>query len=112
MTEYRVKNDYAGQEAGVQSIPDDASMLEAMLSDLKKQYRTGITRSLEFRIAQLQSLSNGLMEMKDEICEGIRLDLGRGHFNTYCSEVNHVLSEIAHSIAKTKEWMADISVDT
>ena len=61
---------------------------------------------------QLKKLYEGIEEMHEEICEGIRLDLGRGHWNTYVSEINHVKSEIAHSIAKTKDWMKDVSVDT
>lgn len=67
-------------EAGINEIPDDPTSLPDLLMEMKRQYRTHVTRDYNFRITQLRSLSNGLTAMKDEICEAVEKDLGRSAF--------------------------------
>ena len=62
--------------------------------EIKKAYRTNGTRSIEFRIQQLKNLRNGLEEMKDELCQAIGKDLGRGEFYAYISEIHLIRVEI------------------
>jgi aldehyde dehydrogenase (NAD+) len=50
--------------------------------------------------------------MKDELCEGIEKDLGRGAFYGYISEIHLIKVEIQHTIDHLKTWMKETVVDT
>jgi aldehyde dehydrogenase (NAD+) len=50
--------------------------------------------------------------MKDELCEAITKDLGRGAFYAYISEIHLVKTEISHTINHLKGWMKRTVVDT
>lgn len=50
--------------------------------------------------------------MKDEICEAIGADLGRGKFYAFVSEVHLTKTEIQHTIAHLKDWAKEQAVDT
>lgn len=50
--------------------------------------------------------------MSDELCKAIQMDLGRGPFYAYVSEVHLVLSEIDNAINNFEEWAKPRSVDT
>jgi len=63
-----------------------------------------VTRDVDFRISQLKSLLKGIDEMKDELCEAIGKDLGRGKFYAYISELHLVKIEIKHTISHLKTW--------
>jgi aldehyde dehydrogenase (NAD+) len=94
------------------AIPDDIGILPKILEDLQAGAETHITRDCSFRIGQLESLRTGLVEMKDEICEAIGKDLGRGMFYAYISELHLMLTEIDHTIAHLRSWMEPKVVDT
>ena len=50
--------------------------------------------------------------MKDEICEAVARDVGRGSFFTYVAEIASVKGEIQHTIDNLAEWEKPIAVDT
>ena len=50
--------------------------------------------------------------MKDELCQAIGKDLGRGEFYAYISEIHLIRTEIQHSIDHLKQWMKETVVDT
>ena len=49
--DYRAKYNYDDNEAGVSEIPDDATHLPDLLTELRQQYRTHVTRDYNFRIS-------------------------------------------------------------
>ena len=93
-------------------IPDETKDLPDILASLKKGFHTGKTRDLEIRLGQLRSLRNGIAEMSDELCKAIQMDLGRGPFYAYVSEVHLVLSELDNAIDNFHEWAKTRSEDT
>jgi aldehyde dehydrogenase (NAD+) len=50
--------------------------------------------------------------MKDDLCQAIKADLGRGEFYAYISEVFLCVTEIDHTLSHLKSWMEDEVVDT
>ena len=80
--DYVAKYDYKAYNEALANIPDDPSTLDQIHKDLKAAFKTGATRSIDFRINQLKSLRQGLHDMKVEICEAIQKDLGRDGFYT------------------------------
>ena len=106
--DYVRKNNFTGYNETLSSIPDDDSGLDQILVDLKAGFNTQKTRDVNFRIAQLKSLQQGLTEMKDELCAALEKDLGRGPFYAYISEIHLVKVEIQHSIDHLKQWVKDV----
>ena len=88
------KYNYTQYNQALSTIPDDASNLDQILNDLKEAFKSGKTRDYQFKLQQLRSLSNGLEEMKEELCGAAELDLGRGKFLTYIAEVGSMRTEI------------------
>lgn len=70
-----------------ESIPDDESGIPALLEEMKANFRTGRTCDPEFRIEQLQKLSQALEDNKDSICEAMYKDLGRDKFDANLIEI-------------------------
>jgi len=50
--------------------------------------------------------------MKDELCEALELDLGRGKFYGFITEVFGVRAEIEHTLHGLDQWMKREAVDT
>ncbi|EAR85073.1 aldehyde dehydrogenase family protein (macronuclear) [Tetrahymena thermophila SB210] len=57
-------------------VPDNPAIIDPILNNLKKTFRTGKTRDLAFRKQQLRNLLTGIKEMEDEISEAVQKDLG------------------------------------
>lgn len=60
-------------------IPDNPAVIDPILNNLKKTFKSGKTRDIAFRKQQLKNLLKGLKEMEDEILEAVKLDLGYGN---------------------------------
>lgn len=90
MCDYVSKYNYRAYDAALAAIADDPSELDAIHQELKLAFRTGKTRDLEWRIAQLKRMMQGLEDMKEEFCEAVAKDLGRGSFYTMISEIYFV----------------------
>lgn len=51
---------YGEYTAAYETIPDDDSQIPAALQEMKKNFRDGKTKNVDFRIAQLTNLMNAL----------------------------------------------------
>ncbi|MCM3627891.1 aldehyde dehydrogenase [Paenibacillus glycanilyticus] len=82
---------------------------------LEKQqvyYRTGATRSLEFRLAQLAKLRQAIVEREDAIMLALREDLNRSEQEAFMLEIGLVLKEISFVRKRLKRWMKPAKVKT
>jgi NAD-dependent aldehyde dehydrogenases len=82
---------------------------------LEKQqiyYRTGATRSLEFRLAQLAKLRQAIVEREDAIMQALREDLNRSKQESFMLEIGLVLKEISFVQKRLKRWMKPAKVKT
>ena len=100
--DYVTKNGYKEYNEALSQVPDDPSTLKSHLQELKASFKTKKTHDYNFRMQQLQSLMDGLEEMKDDICKAIEKDLGRGVFFAYLSEIHLCRSEIQHTMSHLK----------
>lgn len=82
---------------------------------LEKQqifYRTGATRSLEFRLAQLAKLRQAIVEREEAIMHALRVDLNRSEQEAFMLEIGMVLKEISFVQKHLKRWMKPAKVKT
>jgi acyl-CoA reductase-like NAD-dependent aldehyde dehydrogenase len=77
-----------------------------LLSELNQTFRTGHTRSLNWRRRQLQSMVRGMKEMHEEITASVRADLGGAKLRGV-GELS-VIDEAEFALSHLDEWTAPI----
>lgn len=75
---------------------------EKILSEINKFYRINKTKDIKFRIDSLKKLRESIIEYESEILDAIRLDLGKGEFEGYSSEIGFVIKELDYLISNLK----------
>jgi aldehyde dehydrogenase (NAD+) len=84
--------------------------IPALLQKQREFFRTGATRSLEFRQAQLAKLNRCILEFQDEVLAAVKADLNRSVFEGYFEIA--ALSEIKYAQKHLKEWLRPKKVKT
>ncbi len=82
-------------------------LTQSLVSDIIHQqrdfFKTGKTKDVAFRIAQLKTLKQAIVEHQPAIIEALRADLNKPEFETYATEVA-VIKEIDYAIKHIKSW--------
>lgn len=83
-------------------------LLQTDVGDLIQRQRqffaTGKTRSLDFRITQLQRLRTAVIDARERIVAAMAADLGRPEFETIAFEIG-IVKELDHTLKHLKAWM-------
>ncbi len=79
--------------------------LPAVLESQERFFFSQKTRSLDFRIAALQRLADGIESRGDEILEALSSDLGKPGLEAYVSEVYFTLSELRYFLKYLPRWV-------
>lgn len=81
------------------------SIVAQHVSELRATFNSGITRTYEWRIKQLQQLIKLIDENEDRFIEAFQKDSGKAEFTAFAGEILFVRAEAAHAIKKLKKWM-------
>lgn len=76
-----------------------------LVSDLRRGFETGRTRSYHFRVEQLRALKALCTERKDEICDALAADLGKPRLEAYSTEVGYTIGTVDHALKHLEKWM-------
>ena len=71
-----------------------------------------VTKNIDFRIKQLDTLKTAIEEYEGKIIEAINMDFDKCEFEAYETEVGITLSEIKHVRNKIKKWASPQKVKT
>lgn len=77
----------------------------AIIAGQRARIRSGATRSVEFRLAQLQKLADLLETHEEELLAALHADLRKSPHEAYASEIGFVLGEIRHAMRRLPSWM-------
>ncbi len=73
--------------------------------ELQRQFfQSGKTRDISFRLQQLRSLRQAVMDYEDKITEALYQDLHKSRFESYATEIGFVLEEISLMIRNLRRW--------
>ncbi|MFG2598893.1 aldehyde dehydrogenase family protein [Streptomyces sp. NPDC048462] len=72
---------------------------------LRCTFRTGRTKSLDWRTAQLTQLRALLTERGDELADALHADLGKSRKEAYRTEIDFTVREIDHTLEHLAEWL-------
>ncbi len=83
----------------------EAQRLEAIKREQTEFYRSGATRTLEFRKTQLKKLKKAVKEKEADIIEALKKDFNKPEWETWTSEIGLIYVEIDHFLKHLKKWM-------
>ncbi|XP_042501021.1 aldehyde dehydrogenase family 3 member F1-like [Macadamia integrifolia] len=80
--------------------------LQEDLEELRQTFRSGATRNVAWRKAQLRSLVKLLREQEEQIFAVLHEDLGKHRIEAYRDEVGVLLKSLNHALSNVEKWMA------
>ncbi|XP_039038598.1 aldehyde dehydrogenase family 3 member H1-like [Hibiscus syriacus] len=83
----------------------DADEAAVLVNKLRKTFNSGKTKSYEWRISQLESISKMVDEKEKEIIEALYEDLSKPQLEAYLSEILMVKSSSKLALKELKQWM-------
>lgn len=83
-----------------------------LIQGLRRAYRNGRTRSIEWRLRQLEGLRRFVQDKEADITGALAQDLGKPHLEAFSAEIAFLLGEIDVAIDKLHEWMKPEPVRT
>jgi aldehyde dehydrogenase (NAD+) len=87
------------------SVPDTVAQLRAT-------FRSGRTRPIEWRLAQLDAIASLVTEKEAELVEALANDLGRGPVEAWLADLAPVAAEARFATKKLRSWMKPTRVAT
>ena len=84
--------------------------IENIVRKQKTFFSTGETLPVEFRLAMLRRLREGIEKHIEEISAALREDLGKSEAESYMTEIGMVYAEIKEALRKTKKWSRPMKV--
>ncbi|KAL5697577.1 aldehyde dehydrogenase (NAD(+)) [Ranunculus cassubicifolius] len=83
-----------------------ASCVEENMKELREYFKTGNTRSYQWRQAQLKGLLRLVREKEEEIFQALFQDLGKHRVEAYRDEVGITSKSAAYALKELKGWMS------
>ncbi|KAL2941849.1 Aldehyde dehydrogenase family 3 member I1 chloroplastic [Bienertia sinuspersici] len=90
----------------------DADQAGILVKELKSQFDSGKTKTYEWRLAQLESLSRMMDEKEKDITEALYKDLSKPEFEAFIAEISMIKSSCKLAVKELKQWMMPEKVKT
>lgn len=81
------------------------SEIAATIARLRSTFASGRTRSIEWRIRQLEAIRRMLVDREDEILDALHVDVGKPRLEGWIAEVGFMVKEVDHTLKHLAEWM-------
>lgn len=86
--------------------------LEQVVNLQREYFYSGETKTLDFRLKNLQKLKDILINFEDNILMALAKDLGKSNFEAYATELSMAYEEIKLAMDNLEEWMEPIAEKT
>jgi aldehyde dehydrogenase (NAD+) len=80
------------------------SSITEIVSQQRRFFASGTTKSVEFRIEQLKKLKQVIQQSAESIFTALKADLNKPIFEAYSSEIGIIVSEIDYILKHIKTW--------
>lgn len=87
-----------------QEISDDAGFVPGLLEEMRRNFLTHQTKNLAFRKEQIKNLIRGHEEMRGELEEALKQDLGYNSFLSFFLSHNLTNNEMNHTLEHFESW--------
>ena len=78
--------------------------IETIVQAQREYFATGATLPVTLRKEALIRLQAEIRRREDILCEAMRQDLNKSHYESYMCEIGLVLDELGHTIRKMEKW--------
>src|SRR6266478_772296 len=85
---------------------------QALVSRHRDYFRSGATRSVEWRTDQLTALKTMMNEHADDFYAALWTDLRRNRVDADLTDVKYIAGEVDHVLAHLRQWMKPVPVGT
>ena len=85
---------------------------KAMLQRQREYFRTGETKSVEFRVRQLERMAKWIQDNEEDIMDALKGDLHKSPFEAYATEIGIVKEEIRYTLKHIRSWARPKRVPT
>ena len=83
---------------------DAQARAATLVARLRSHFDSGATKSLRWRLSQLDALEHLLMEREGDILEALQKDLGKPETEALLSEVRMIVGEVRLTRKKLRSW--------
>ncbi|OBF26888.1 aldehyde dehydrogenase [Mycobacterium sp. ACS1612] len=88
-----------------ETVQTPAVDIPGTVNRLRETFKSGRTRSVEWRIQQLQALEKMMNDNEGAITEALEKDLGRGPFEAWLADIASTAGEAKDAAKNVKKWM-------
>ncbi|MBD6614949.1 aldehyde dehydrogenase [Komarekiella sp. 'clone 1'] len=85
-------------------INTELSNITEILLNQRKFFQTGKTKDVDFRIEQLKTLKQAILEHEQAIIQALQADLRKPEFEIYITELS-IIKEVDYAIKHLKTWI-------
>lgn len=96
----------------VQQSEHTSESVTAAVQLQKNFFRTGQTKSIDYRKRMLQALADQVRKNEKEICYALKLDLNKSETEAFVTEIGFLLEEIKFTLKHLDKWMKPEKVKT
>jgi aldehyde dehydrogenase (NAD+) len=93
-----------GGRNGTGPITDPATEVAAAFDHLQATFRSGVTRPLSWRTAQLEGIGRMVVDHEPELLAAMAADFGKPRFEAWMSDLMPVVAEAAHAAKHLARW--------
>lgn len=86
--------------------------IAGIVAKLRASFDEGATRSLDWRLRQLDGVSRFVEACHDDILDALAKDLGKPNFEGFLTEIAYTQTELAHMRKHLSSWMKPERVST
>lgn len=86
--------------------------IDEILESQRKYFASGATLPVNYRVEMLNKLYDTVKKYENEICEALKADLGKSHFEGFMCEAGLALTEISYMIRHTRKFAKEHTVYT
>ncbi|MEO0323837.1 MAG: aldehyde dehydrogenase family protein [Myxococcota bacterium] len=87
------------------SAVNGSADISRRVASARARFRSGATRPLRWRLAQLDGVARFVKEREREILEALHEDLGKPSIEAYGAELSFVANDLAHVRSHLEGWM-------
>ncbi|MCB9631060.1 MAG: aldehyde dehydrogenase family protein [Sandaracinus sp.] len=90
----------------VESAPSTSlDSIPRLVDEVRERFDSGITRSIDWRLRQLDAIGRFVEERESEILAALKSDLGKPEIEAFSAEVSFVANDVAHAKKHLRGWM-------
>jgi len=84
--------------------PSDEKIIQQIVAEQRRFFRTGQTLPIKWRIQQLKRLKAAVIAHQDELIAALREDLGRSELEAYLCDIGPIIVEINEMLSGLRRW--------